>query len=212
MKTINPHKYPSAVVVGNGEFPQTSLPLEVLDKAHTIVICDGAANTYIPTGRPFNMIIGDGDSISTELRQEYASRIIISDCQETNDQTKAVQYLAAQGHRHIAIVGATGKRDDHTLGNISLLIEYFMQGITAYIYTDHGIFIPAQGNAAITTYPGQQISIFNFGCTTLSAQGVKYPIRAFDNWWQGTLNEATHEQCLITADATYLIYLANRQR
>lgn len=208
MKTINPYKYPSAVVVGNGEFPQASPALEVLDHAQTVVVCDGAANAYIPTGRTFDMIIGDGDSILPELKMRYASRIIISSCQETNDQTKAVKYLAEQGIKEIAIVGATGKRDDHTLGNISLLMEYFKQGITAYIYTDHGIFIPTEGNTTIATQPGQQISIFNFGCTILSATGLKYPIRPFDSLWQGTLNEATAHSCNIQADAMYLIYLA----
>ncbi|MBE6307480.1 MAG: thiamine diphosphokinase [Bacteroidales bacterium] len=208
MKTIDPYKYPSTVILGNGEFPQAQLPLDILDKASKVVICDGAANTYVKTGKPFDIIIGDGDSIDDDIRQQYASRIIISSCQETNDQTKAVTYLAAQGINDIAIVGATGKRDDHTLGNISLIIDYFKQGITAHIYTDHGIFLPAHGNTTITTRPGQQISIFNFGCTQLSAQGLQYPIRPFDNWWQGTLNEATADRCIFTADGTFLLYLA----
>ena len=208
MHTIDPYKYPSTVILGNGEYPQAQLPAKVLDEARTIVICDGAANNYVPTGRPFDIIIGDGDSIDNSIRTQYASRIVISDCQETNDQTKAVKYLAQHGHNDLAIVGATGKRDDHSLGNISLLIEYFKQGINARIYTDHGIFIPTQGNTAILTHPGQQISIFNFGCSQLSAQGLQYPIRPFDNWWQGTLNEATADRCIITADGIYLIYIA----
>ncbi len=210
MTTIDPYQYPSAVILGNGDFPQAPLPLEVIDKAHTLVICDGAANHYVNTGKPFDIIIGDGDSIDDEIRKQYASRIILSSCQETNDQTKAVNYLADKGIDHIAIVGATGKRDDHTIGNISLLIEYFNNGITAFIYTDHGIFFPAKGDTTFATTPGQQISIFNFGATRMSAQGLKYPIRPFNNWWQGTLNEATDNQCTIMADDTYLIYLANR--
>ncbi|MBR5843341.1 MAG: thiamine diphosphokinase [Bacteroidaceae bacterium] len=208
MNTIDPYKYPATVILGNGDYPCAHLPLEVLDKAHTIVICDGAANSYVPTGKPFDIIIGDGDSIADDIRKQHASRIIISTCQETNDQTKAVKYLLEKGIRQLAIVGATGKRDDHTLGNISLLIEYFKQGVMARIYTDHGVFIPAQGNTTLLTHPGQQISIFNFGCTQLSAQGLQYPIRPFDSWWQGTLNEATADRCIITADGMLLIYVA----
>ena len=208
MNTIDPYKYPATVILGNGEYPQAALPNKVLEEALSIVICDGAANNYVHTGRPFDIIIGDGDSISDEIRNEYASRIVISSCQETNDQTKAVKYLAQKGITDIAIIGATGKRDDHTLGNISLLVEYFKQGIAARIYTDHGIFIPTQGNTVLATRPGQQISIFNFGCTQLSAQGLQYPIRPFDNWWQGTLNEATADRCTITADGIFLIYIA----
>lgn len=208
MNIIDPYKYPSTVILGNGEYPQAQLPLEVLDMAQSIVICDGAANKYVPTGKPFDIIIGDGDSIADDIREQFASRIIISSCQETNDQTKAVKYLAEKGIHDIAIVGATGRRDDHSLGNISLLIEYFSQGVMARIYTDHGVFIPTQGNTTLITHPGQQISIFNFGCTQLSAQGLQYPIRPFNNWWQGTLNEATADRCIITADGTFLIYVA----
>lgn len=208
MNTIHPYKYPSTVILGNGEYPQAQLPLEILDNAGTIVICDGAANSYVPTGKPFDIIIGDGDSIAQEIQEQYASRIVISSCQETNDQTKAVNYLASKGINDIAIIGATGKRDDHTLGNISLLIEYFNEGISARIYTDHGIFIPSHGDTTLITRSGQQISIFNFGCTQLSAQGLQYPIRPFNSWWQGTLNEATADRCIITADGTFLIYVA----
>lgn len=208
MNKINPYIYPSTVIVGNGEFPQAHIPCQVLDKAQSVIICDGAANHYVTTGKPFDLIIGDGDSISDEIRMQYASRIILSSCQETNDQTKAVNHLAKQGITHMAIVGATGKRDDHTIGNISLLVEYLKQGISARIYTDHGIFIPAFGNTSVITQPGQQVSIFNFGSTILSANGLRYPIRPFDNWWQGTLNEATGNSCDITADSYFLIYLA----
>ena len=76
------------------------------------------------------------------------------------------------------------------------------------IYTDRGIFIPSHGDTTLITRPGQQISIFNFGCTQLSAQGLQYPIRPFNSWWQGTLNEATADRCIITADGTFLIYVA----
>ena len=208
MNKIDPYIFPSTVILGNGEYPQADVPCHVLSNAQSVIICDGAANQYVESGKPFDLIIGDGDSINDEVRQKYASRIILSSCQETNDQTKAVNHLAQQGIRHMAIVGATGKRDDHTIGNISLLIEYLRKGITAYIYTDHGIFVPAHGNSSIITQPGQQISIFNFGSTTLSAEGLKYPIRPFDSWWQGTLNEALGTSCLIKADSYYLIYLA----
>lgn len=208
MKIIDPYKYASTVILGNGEFPQASLPCTILDKARTLVICDGAANNYVPSGKPFDIIIGDGDSIDDKIRELYSSRIIISQCQETNDQTKAVNYLASKGSRHIAIVGATGRRDDHSLGNISLLIEYFKQGITACIYTDYGIFIPAHGDTRISTQAGQPISIFNFGSTHLEADNLKYPIRPFDAWWQGTLNKVTADHCNIMADGYYLIYLA----
>ena len=44
--------------------------------------------------------------------------------QETNDLTKAVNYVKTLGFREVLILGATGRREDHTLGNISLLAQF----------------------------------------------------------------------------------------
>ena len=100
MTTINPYKYSQVVIVGNGEFPTTPLTLKILKEATTVILCDGAANSYIKTGRNFDVIIGDGDSVSTEVKQNYASKIIINSDQETNDQTKAINFLDSKGITH----------------------------------------------------------------------------------------------------------------
>ena len=83
-------------------------------------------------GQP-DIIIGDGDSLSETNRLKYADLIFHNPDQETNDQTKAVQYLLSKGKRKIAIVGATGKREDHTIGNVSLLMEYMRMGAESKI-------------------------------------------------------------------------------
>ena len=209
MTTIDPYKYSQVVVVGNGEFPTTPLPLKILKEATTIILCDGAANSYIKTGRNFDAIIGDGDSVSNEVKQNYASKITIDSDQETNDQTKAINFLYAKGITEVSIIGATGKREDHSLGNISLLIDYMQQGINAKIFTDYGVFIPVTGNAKVLVNPKQKVSIFNYNCTEMSAIGLKYPIRAFNALWQGTLNEALNNEIIISTNGQYLLYLAH---
>jgi thiamine pyrophosphokinase len=209
MTTINPYKYSQVVIVGNGEFPTTPLTLKILKEATTVILCDGAANSYIKTGRNFDVIIGDGDSVSTEVKQNYASKIIINSDQETNDQTKAINFLYSKGITEISIIGATGKREDHSLGNISLLIDYMQQGINAKIFTDYGVFIPVTGNAKVLVNPKQKVSIFNYNCTEMSAIGLKYPIRAFNALWQGTLNEALNNEIIISTNGQYLLYLAH---
>lgn len=209
MTTINPYKYSQVVIVGNGEFPTTPLTLKILKEATTVILCDGAANSYIKTGRNFDVIIGDGDSVSTEVMQNYASKIIINSDQETNDQTKAINFLYSKGITEVSIIGATGKREDHSLGNISLLIDYMQQGINAKIFTDYGVFIPVTGNAKVLVNPKQKVSIFNYNCTEMSAIGLKYPIRAFNALWQGTLNEALNNEIIISTNGQYLLYLAH---
>lgn len=128
-----------AVVLANGEYPTASLPLHILESAPYVVCCDGGADEYIRQGHIPNLIIGDGDSICEENRRKYGHLLHCISEQETNDQTKAVSYLLSQGKRRIAIVGATGRREDHTLGNISLLMDYMRAGADVCTYTDYGV-------------------------------------------------------------------------
>ncbi len=208
MTVIDPYKYSQVVIIGNGEFPTTSLPLTILQNATNIILCDGAANSYIKTGRNFDLIIGDGDSVSEEIKQNFKSKIIIDKDQETNDQTKAIKHLYNKGITDISIIGATGKREDHSIGNISLLIDYMQQGINVKIFTDYGVFVPLDGCIKIRVKQKQQISIFNLNCTTMSAVGLKYQIRPFNALWQGTLNEALDSEININANGQYILYLA----
>lgn len=196
-----------AVVLAAGTYPTHALPLQILANADTVVCCDSAAERFLAEMGIPNAIVGDGDSLPEELKQRYAHLWHPENEQETNDLSKAVRYLMLQGEKRFAIVGATGKREDHTLGNISLLIEYIRQGAEAQMFTDFGAFIPCSGSSTFNVSVGQQVSIFNFGATGFKSQGLKYPIYDFTNWWQGTLNEATGQQISIEANGDYLVYL-----
>ena len=204
----NNMEYPfEAVVVAGGDYPTSEQALQVLHNAPYVVCCDGAADRYIATGHVPDAIVGDGDSISAYNRTKYATRLHIVAEQETNDQTKAVRFLLEQGKRRIAIVGATGRREDHTIGNISLLIEYARAGAQVRSFTDHGVFIPCNGDTTLKCRKGQQVSIFSITAKNLSAEGLLYPIYDFTNWWQGTLNECTGEQFTIYAEGEYLLFV-----
>ena len=196
-----------AVIVAGGEFPTAPQPMEVLQSAQFVVCCDGAADSYIATGRVPDSIVGDGDSISAVNREKFAHLLHIISEQESNDQTKAVRHLMERGMRRIAIVGATGKREDHTIGNISLLIEYARTGCDVRSFTDHGVFIPCNGTTTHKCRKGQQVSIFSITARDLSAEGLLYPIYDFNNWWQGTLNECTGEEFTINANGEYLLFM-----
>ena len=196
-----------AVIVAGGEFPTSKQPLKILQNTSFVVCCDGAADRYIATGRIPDAIVGDGDSISAENREKFAHILHIIGEQDTNDQTKAVRYLIERGKRRIAIVGATGKREDHTIGNISLLIEYAREGCDVRSFTDYGVFIPCNGTTTHQCHKGQQVSIFGITAKELSAEGLRYPIYDFNNWWQGTLNECTDNEFTINAKGEYLLFL-----
>jgi thiamine pyrophosphokinase len=152
-----------AVILANGLFPTADEPLRLLHEARYVVCCDGAARHWPQC----DAIVGDGDSVPDELRQ----RLIQVSEQEDNDLTKATRHCMALGLRRLAYLGATGRREDHTLGNISLLMRYFRDfGLDVLMATDDGWFVPASGTATFDSKPGQQVSLFNFGCTRLVSE------------------------------------------
>lgn len=208
---INEHYIPEAVILANGEYPSHELPLKLLKEAEFVVCCDGAANEYISRGHTPDIIIGDGDSLSPENKIRFSGIVHHIADQETNDQTKAVRFLQEKGFRRIAILGAAGKREDHTLGNISLLIDYMRSGMEVRTFTDYGVFMPIEGTQTFASHPGQQISIINFGAKGLKGEGLVYPLSDFTNWWQGTLNEATADHFSIHCEGEYLLFIAYMQ-
>ena len=196
-----------AVIIGGGEYPTAGQPLQTIKDAPYIVCCDGAADQFIATGAVPDAIVGDGDSISDGNRSRYSHLLHIISEQESNDQTKAVRFCMEKGKKRIAIVGATGKREDHTIGNISLLIEYARAGAEVCSFTDYGVFIPCNGTTTHKCRKGQQVSIFSITAKEMSAEGLLYPIYDFTNWWQGTLNECTGEEFTIKANGEYLLFI-----
>lgn len=198
---------PDAVILANGEFPTHPLPVGLLRDASFVVCCDGAANEYISRGFVPDAIVGDGDSVSPENRERYASILYTDADQETNDQTKAVNFCIARGKKNILILGATGKREDHTLGNISLLMDY-MDIAQVEMATDYGVFTPVCNDGSFECLVHEQVSIINFSAKGLCGENLVYPLSDFSNWWQGTLNETTGNNFTVYAEGKYLIFRA----
>ena len=184
------------VIVADGTFPEHEIPLGYLRNAKRIVCCDGSSQNLVNAGFEPDAIVGDMDSLNSMLAIRFAERIFRDESQETNDLTKAVSWCSERGYNEIIIVGATGKREDHTIGNISLLAEY-AKNMNVIMGTDTGILIPLLRSAELVSFPGQQVSIFSIDTETeVTSHGLKYPLKGtmIKNWWVATLNEATGER------------------
>jgi thiamine pyrophosphokinase len=183
----------NCVIVADGQFPSEPALLDLLRKAPVIIACDGAVRSLHERGIIPASIVGDMDSIPEPLRRQYAGRIHAEKEQETNDLTKAVRFARNAGHTEALILGATGLREDHTLGNISLLMDYAPMFKRIEMASDYGRFTPLFQTATLESVPGQQISIFSMHPgSEITTEGLRGPVnrRRFTAWWQGTLNEA----------------------
>ncbi|MCL2104080.1 MAG: thiamine diphosphokinase [Kiritimatiellaeota bacterium] len=202
------------VILANGAFPAGDVPLNALRTARRIICCDGAADNLLADRPPSpsqvkgglathdravsspslepSWIVGDGDSVSSATRARFADRCRFVAEQDTNDLTKAFRFCVSQGWRDLIVLGATGNREDHTLGNLSLLADFAHEADVRAL-TDSGFFTPLIAPAQLESVAGQQVSLIACdGGMRVSAEGLKYPVRelALSRWWQGTLNEA----------------------
>lgn len=210
---------PYAVVLADGEQPEHTVPVRLLQEAPYVVCCDRA----ILHCDWADAVVGDGDSIPSWTKEEYECIFHKESEQEDNDLTKATRFCLSKGYNRIVYLGATGLREDHTLGNISLLMRYARtMCVEPMMVTNYGWFVPVvrpkvecikTGESEhqlyarqFESFPGQQVSLFNFGCSCFRTQGLVYDGYPFTEWWQGTLNEATNDSFTIEADGDYLVY------
>lgn len=201
------------VIMANGLFPLREDILAFLSEAPFLIACDGAAQNLLARGFKPTAIVGDLDSLPEELRYGAVCEVHHSEEQMTNDLTKSVRFAHEKGYKSVLILGATGLREDHTLGNISLLSTYIDLFERVEMMSDFGVFIPIKSSAAIPAQVGQQISLFSITPDVeITTTGLRWDVtkRRFESWWQGTLNEATAPEFTITfsGNARIIVYKA----
>lgn len=200
----------SIVIICDGSFPKSEYPRYIIRTADFIICCDGALSKFIKhserifgTERLPDLVIGDMDTLSAAMQKKYADIIIREDEQEHNDQTKAVRWalnnLTDIGSIHI--LGATGGRADHTIGNLSLLMEYTrmfdLGDIQIETVTDEGTIFPVTDTIEFDCGSGREISIFSPDSSLrIISEGLAYKTDdvIFDNWWKATLNKASEDK------------------
>lgn len=191
------------VILANGLFPATRRALDFLKEADVLICCDGAADKLVNFGMTPHLIIGDLDSVSEGTREQYASILIHSQNQETNDLTKAVHYCIEKGYTSVSVLGATGLREDHTLGNISLITTYFPE-IDVRIISDFGEFFLVRSGERVKSFAGEKISLFSIDHSIrVTSAGLKYPLinLQLSHWYTASLNEAVTDSFTLQFDS-----------
>ena len=188
------------VILANGDFPSHKTPLLILHDAGTIICCDGAINHLVENGMEPNYILGDMDSIDNSLKNKYKEQVIELPEQDQNDLRKAIKWVENKGVKKLVILGATGKRDDHSLANIFTLLQY-PTPLEITMYSNYGIFSVVQSEKIFDSFTGQQISLFSTDSTIeVTSNNLKYNFnnKMLTNIYYGSLNESLDESFTLT--------------
>jgi thiamine pyrophosphokinase len=174
-----------------------------------VVCCDGALQTLEKKGIVPDVVVGDMDSVCGRALKRFPGRVVRVGEQESNDLSKAFRYVMEQvpdvGFIHI--LAATGRREDHTLGNLSLLMEFekafglSARGIAVDLVSDYTSALALGDSTTLDVGEGRPVSIFTPDPTLrIRSEGLQWPTDGvvFDNWWKATLNRATADRITLT--------------
>ena len=192
------------VILAAGDFPRKGGEAwMLLSSARRIVACDSAADSCRRRlGRWPEVVIGDLDSLKALPRGACVVRVAD---QDTNDLEKAMSYCESRGWRSPVVVGATGRREDHAIGNVFRALEHRVE-----VVTDFGRFVPLCGKKTFVVRKGSAVSVFAPDAETrMTSRGLEWPLDGvrFASLYCATLNRASASRVTLSADRPVSVYL-----
>jgi thiamine pyrophosphokinase len=165
-------------VIANGEPPKKQLLLSLAQEANIVICADGGANTALKAGIVPKAIVGDLDSIHAEALVKFHRVPTFENTDdETTDLEKAIAWAIKSKYDHVTVVGATGKRIDHSIGNLAVLPKFYPDAIVRFVddmgeiqYIGHELEFEAEKGAVISLIP------LNL-CEGIVTEGLKYALR-----------------------------------
>ena len=200
---------PPIVILANGRFPTHPNPLNILDEAGTVICTDGSADTLLMFGRIPHVIIGDLDSTQVGKDDFDGLWIPVPD-QDKTDLHKTLDWCLINDLNEVVVLGAMGKREDHSLGNLYLLVEFSQKKMDIHFVSDYASIFCMKGKQTFPSSPGQQVSIVAVDAVkSISTDGLKYPLNSdsFPPACNGISNEALENKFTIISTDKIWIFI-----
>ncbi len=128
-----------ALIIANGAACSQELMGQLLEWSPRIIALDSAIERVADLGIKVDVVLGDFDrdfDPQFYLEKQYPLEIIHAPDQDKTDLEKAFEYLIEKGHKAVNVIWATGKRADHTLTNMTTIVQYRNQ-LKIVVLDDH---------------------------------------------------------------------------
>lgn len=166
-----------AVIVGGAPIGRIESIRAYLREDDTMIYCDGGLRHAAALGREADLIVGDFDS--HENPHAAAETIVLPHEKDDTDSYYAAKEALRRGYREFLLLGVSGARLDHTLGNLALLLMLDEAGARALLVDDYAeMEIVSQEGARVSDrYP--YFSLFNLdgSAGAVTVTGAKYPLQ-----------------------------------
>ena len=172
------------LILAHGDSPSSALAQRLHGEHDLLLATDGAAHRAAGLHLTPDIICGDFDSVRLDVAQaEFPrARLISTPDQEQADLEKAVSLARDLGATAITIIGATGGRMDHTLGNLALLLRLPVD-LSVCLADDLGTVRALHGTQeepgawTFAAEAGDTVSLICFESEVrVSVEGVQWPL------------------------------------
>jgi thiamine pyrophosphokinase len=167
-----------ALILANGTPPDRRLLYRHLRAADVFICADGGANTAARFKIEPQLIIGDFDSVCKKTLVQFKNaEIKYSGDQNSTDLEKALTAALNMKYDNIIVLGATGGRFDHAVGNLSALAKFSRYAAVSFI--DNRSMLMAVGKETkIRIRPGTTVSLIPLSrCSGIVTSGLKWNLR-----------------------------------
>jgi thiamine pyrophosphokinase len=176
-----------ALIVADGEVRLGSALETALSGVDLIVAADGGARKAAGLGLRPQVVVGDGDSLSSdaadELRLGGVEVIIHPVEKDESDAELAVREALSRGATSLVVLGVFGgQRVEHTIANLLLLTLPEVAAIDASLVdgpsTVRVIGVTGSGQLTIHGEPGDFVSLLPLSekVTGVTTDGMRYPL------------------------------------
>lgn len=128
-----------ALIIANGGECSLELLGQLLEWSPIVIVLDSAMDRILELNIKVDVLLGDFDrGFDPEYYKEkqYPLEIVHTPNQDKTDLEKAFEYLIERNIPAVNVVWATGKRADHTITNITSIVQYRTQ-LKIVLLDDH---------------------------------------------------------------------------
>jgi thiamine pyrophosphokinase len=171
-------KIKCALILANGKPPGKRLLKKYLSSVDLFICADGGANTSVRYNCIPHLIVGDFDSVRNKTLRVFnkVKQRKLND-QNSTDLEKALTAARRNKCSKITVMGATGGRLDHAIGNLSALVKFSHKADIKFV-DETGEFIPVGHKLEITLAIGTNISLLPLSrCKKIVTAGLKWNLK-----------------------------------
>jgi thiamine pyrophosphokinase len=168
----------TALILANGKPPSKRLFQKYFATADCFICADGGANIAARFGVAPDLIIGDLDSVLEETLAIFRKvKVIKRKEQNSTDLEKALTAAIRKKCTKIVVIGATGRRLDHAIGNLSALVKFSHKAQIKFL-DDIGEFISIGRSLEFNPPIGTMISLLPLSlCSGIVTKGLKWNLK-----------------------------------